>query len=400
MSVLKTWKGIVTLLVLGGLLSTQVLSSSPAEGEPQAGQAGLANRFPQAKGGVDATGAYEPVADWPQKLHQGWTWGRVAGIFAETPDKIFIFQSGEYTELPAQDAEDDSVDSNGRWGHIPKRYRGFMLTGPRAGQDEQPRWEHCLIVVNRDGKLLEAWTQHDKLFTRPHKVKINPYDPQKHVWLVEDGSHQIFKFTNDGKLVQSWGESRVPGNDERHFNRPTDIAWLPDGTFFVSDGYTNTRVLKFDKDGKFLMTWGTRGTGPGQFNTPHSIAVGRDRRVYVADRSNHRIQIFDENGKYLDEWPNMPLAYTIHMTDDNHLWVGDGWMHKILKYDLNGQLLDYWGTFGNFPGGIWGPHQMSVDQEGNLYIAQVYNSRPSKFRPRPGANPARIMGREIGFGKS
>jgi DNA-binding beta-propeller fold protein YncE len=275
-----------------------------------------------------------------------------------------------------------------------------MLTGPRAGQDEQPRWEHCLIVVNRDGKLLEAWTQHDKLFTRPHKVKINPYDPQKHVWLVEDGSHQIFKFTNDGKLVQSWGESRVPGNDERHFNRPTDIAWLPDGTFFVSDGYTNTRVLKFDKDGKFLMTWGTRGTGPGQFNTPHSIAVGRDRRVYVADRSNHRIQIFDENGKYLDEWPNMPLAYTIHMTDDNHLWVGDGWMHKILKYDLNGQLLDYWGTFGNFPGGIWGPHQMSVDQEGNLYIAQVYNSRPSKFRPRPGANPARIMGREIGFGKS
>jgi sugar lactone lactonase YvrE len=86
------------------------------------------------------------------------------------------------------------------------------------------------------------------------------------------------------------------------------------------------------------------------------------------------------------------------MSDDNYLWVADGWMHKIVKFDLNGRRLDVWGTWGNFPGGIWGPHQLSVDQEGNLYIAQVHNSRPSKYRPKLKADPARLMGVEIGFG--
>ena len=100
---------------------------------------------------------------------------------------------------------------------------------------------------------------------RPHKVLISPYDPEKHVWLVDDGAQQIFKLTNDGKkIVMTLGEFRVEGNDDTHFARPTDIAWLPDGTFFVTDGYTNTRVLKFDKNGKLLMTWGQKGTPPNE----------------------------------------------------------------------------------------------------------------------------------------
>ena len=113
---------------------------------------------------------------------------------------------------------------------------------------------------------------------RPHRVLINPYDPEKHVWLIDDGAHSIYKFTNDGKkLVMTLGEFKVPGNDEKHFARPTDVAWLPDGTFFVSDGYVNTRVVKFDKNGKFLLTWGQKGnepneTRPGYMNTVHAIA--------------------------------------------------------------------------------------------------------------------------------
>ena len=107
-----------------------------------------------------------------------------------------------------------------------------------------------------------------------------------------------------------------PGNDDTHFARPTDIAWLPDGTFFVSDGYTNTRVVKFDKNGKFLMTWGRRATQPnetrpGYMNTVHAIAIDKNREIYISDRANSRIQVFDENGKFLDAWPNVRRPYYV-----------------------------------------------------------------------------------------
>ena len=138
------------------------------------------------------------------------------------------------------------------------------------------------------------------------------------------------------------GTPMTPGNDETHFNRPTDVAWLPDGTFFVSDGYVNTRVVKFDKDGKFILTWGQKGnepteTRPSYMNTVHAIAIDKNRRVYISDRANSRIQVFDENGKFLDAWPNIRRPYSILLSEDQHLWVTDGITQKVLKYDLNGQ---------------------------------------------------------------
>jgi peptidylamidoglycolate lyase len=261
-----------------------------------------------------------------------------------------------------------------------------------------PRWDHNLYVVNRQGKLVESWEQHNALFVRPHRVLINPYDPEKHVWLVDDGAHKVYKFTNDGKkLVASWGEFKVPGNDSTHFGRPTDIAWLPDGTFFVSDGYTNTRVVKFDKDGKYVMTWGEKGTPPhekrpGYMNTVHAIAIDKNRRVYVADRANSRIQIFDENGKFLDVWPNVRRPYSVLLSEDQHFWVADGITQKFTKFTPDGKLLYSWGTFGAFPGGFWGVHQFSVDSEGSLYTADVHVGRPQKFRPRKGVDPANLIG--------
>jgi peptidylamidoglycolate lyase len=224
-------------------------------------------------------------------------------------------------------------------------------------------------------------------------VKISPYDPERHVWVIDDNRHQVFKFTNDGsKLVLTLGEAGVAGNDNAHFGRPTDIAWLPDGTFFISDGYVNTRVVKFDKDGRFVMTWGTKGNGPGQFDLPHSIDIDRNRRVYVADRSNSRIQIFDENGKYLDQWLNIRQPFHIMISADQHLWVVDGTTNKFLKYDLNGKLLYSWGTYGTFPGAIWGVHQFAVDAAGNLYAAETFGGRTQKFRPKSGADPAKLVG--------
>ncbi len=166
----------------------------------------------------------------------------------------------------------------------------------------------------------------------------------------------------------------------------------------MSDGYTNTRVVKFDKDGKYLLAWGERGnppneTRPGYMNTVHAIAIDKNRRVYVADRANSRIQVFDENGKFLDAWPNIRRPYSVLMSDDQHLWIADGITQKFLKFTLDGYLQYSWGTFGAFPGGFWGVHQFSVDEEGNLYTADVHVGRPQKFRPKPGVDPAKLVGR-------
>jgi len=188
------------------------------------------------------------------------------------------------------------------------------------------------------------------------------------------------------------------------FDRPTDIAWLPDGTFFISDGYGGKRVAKFDKDGKFLMDWGEapkdpNNPGPNEWNTVHSIAVSDDRRVFVVDRGHHRIQVFDENGKFLDMWTtgvrSLPYAHLI--TTDQFLWIADGGTNRIVKYDLSGNYLYGWGTGGAPWGQFNGPHSLTVDQEGNLYIAEVFNGRVQKFRPKAGADPSKVIGPELRY---
>jgi len=326
------------------------------------------------KGGEDETGPYEVVPNWPQPFHEeGWTWGSTAAVWAESPDRVFVFQRGELDVL--------------------KEKPGGSGLPPRAATNGKPRWQNCLMVFDRNGKLIESWRQHDDKFVRPHRIVISPFDTERHVWLVDDGAHQVFKFTNDGKkLLMVIGEKGKPGNDEYHFNRPTDIAFLPTGDFYVSDGYVNTRVVKYSKHGKFLLQWGKPGKGPGEFNLVHGISIDVDRqRVYVSDRSNSRIQVFDLDGKYIEEWNNIRSPYYLALTKDHELVVSDGVTQKILKYDLNGKLLHGWGTFGAFPGGLWGVHQVNVDSEGNLYLAEVFNGRVQKLRPKAGADRTRLI---------
>ena len=348
---------------------------------------GVAWMMAPASGGKtsDITGEYELVPDWPQNpCGEGYSWGSTGGIWAESPDHVFVFQRGCLPEL--------KVDRSTSEAFIPTRNAAeFSLSEKNPAQ--WPRWEHILMVFDRSGRLVESWEQHNARFVRPHRVRINPRDPERHVWVIDDGAQQVFKFTHDGKtLVMALGEFRVSGNDRSHFYRPTDVAWLPNGDFFVTDGYRNTRVVKFSRDGEYLMEWGTPGSGPGQFQTVHGIVIDEDRRLYVIDRENHRIQIFDENGRYLAEWPDIVRPYAIHLTKDRHIWLTDGITQKFLKFDLQGNLLYSWGTFGAMPGGFWGVHQFSVDSEGNLYTADAHIGRPQKFRPRPGADPARLVG--------
>lgn len=340
--------------------------------------------FLQEKGGDDRTGPYDVVPNWPLPLgfaNPGYIWGSTGGVFAESPDRVFIANRGEL-KLPT----DKPLPPNftGAWGFFNEQ-----ATTPT------PVFRNHIVVVNREGKAVESWTQWDHLFKDgrgPHSVLISPYDPEHNVWLVDDIHHQIWKFSNDGKkLLMTLGERDEPGSDATHFKRPTDIAWLPDGTFFVSDGYGNTRVAKFDRNGKFLLDWGVRGTGNGQFQTPHSITIDKNRRVYVADRANNRVQVFDENGKYLDQFPNITQPYHIRISDDQFLWVFSGPLDKFLKYDLNGRLLYAWGTHGTAPGLFWAVHEFSVDSEGNLYTAEVFGGRAQKFKPRPGADPSHFF---------
>ena len=195
------------------------------------------------------------------------------------------------------------------------------------------------------------------------------------------------------------GEFKVEGNDEKHFARPTDIAWLPDGTFFVSDGYTNTRVVKFDKNGKFLMTWGQKGTPPnetrpGYMNTVHSICDRRQAPASTSPTAPTRASRSSTSTASSSTCGRTSSGRTTSMmSQDQHLWIADGITQKFLKFDLNGKLIPSatWGTFGAFPGGFWGVHQFHVDSEGNLYTADVHVGRPQKFTPkrRRGQGPSR-----------
>ena len=173
---------------------------------------------------------------------------------------------------------------------------------------------------------------------------------------------------------------------------------------FVADGYNGTRVAKFDKDGKFLMAWGQKGTPPndkrpGYMNNVHGIAVDpQTRRVFVNDRANHRVQVFDDNGKYLYEWNFGEEPSDIHLLyigADRTLWAYDRGTSKMLKYDLEGHFLYSWGIWGDGPGGFWGVHGFSVDQEGNFYVAEVDSGRVQKFKPRAGANQAFLVGKPV-----
>jgi DNA-binding beta-propeller fold protein YncE len=175
------------------------------------------------------------------------------------------------------------------------------------------------------------------------------------------------------------------------------VAFLPDGTFFVADGYGNARVVKFDKNGKYLTAWGTKGTGPGQFNLVHCVAVDARRRVYVADRNNSRIQLFDENGTFVEEWKDIMFPSHLIVTSDQSLWVLSAQAKRFAKYDLKGTLLTYWGsTPHTFPGGMATPHQFSVDAEGNVYIADYTNpAGVQKFVPKKNADRSRLIGQPL-----
>jgi hypothetical protein len=415
----------ITLGILIGFLLASRQLSVHGQARPGAEFAAV----PGEKGGWDLTGPYDVDPNWPKPLstvpgHDNWTWGSVEGVFAESPNRVFIFQRGELPKMarPAQKAYPETGPSlSFPVAQVPWRNasQGPASSPPGAGgpggDPSDPaqawkgrmgidaRWEDLLVVADANGNITERWTQWDSLFKRPHAVYINPYDPEKNVWIVDDHNHALFKFSHDGKqLLQTIGTKGEAGADDKHFNRPTYLAWLPDGSMFVSDGYNGTRVAKFDKNGKFLLTFGQKGTPPdtrpGYFNVVHGIAADPvSKRVYVSDRGNRRMQVFDENGKFVDQWPfAQPSSVNfVYIGADRAVWAFDDTTSKVVKYDAGGHLLYAWGALGDYPGALFNMHGASVDQEGNLYIAEVAGGRVQKFRPRQGANPAYLVSKPV-----
>ena len=190
-----------------------------------------------------------------------------------------------------------------------------------------------------------------------HSIRI---DPQGHTWIVDAPGHVVYKMNAEWKELMRLGTKGASGTDATHFNLPTDVAFGSDGSIYVTDGYGSARVVKFTRDGKFLLQWGKRGKGPGEFGLPHNLVIDAQGRVYVTDRDNQRIEVFDANGKFLTEWTGTGGVSGLAITKDQKIWAGG-----VLR-DLNGKVL------GRLNGpGIAGGHGVAVTDAGDVYIAQL-----------------------------
>lgn len=211
-------------------------------------------------------------------------------------------------------------------------------------------------IIDPQGNFVEAWGQDIARWT--HGIRV---DPEGNIWTIDGQGHTVKKWSPDhGELLMTLGEDGVSGVGPDRFNRPTDVAWAPNGDFFVSDGYVNKRVVKFDRDGTFIKEWGGHD---GEFNTVHSIAVDRRNRVLVADRNNARIQIFDLEGNFLEQWTHLGSPYALWLTDDDRLYIADGVTERVWIVDASdGSLLE---TIE----GTKDIHWVAVDADDNVYAA-------------------------------
>jgi DNA-binding beta-propeller fold protein YncE len=198
-----------------------------------------------------------------------------------------------------------------------------------------------------------------------HAVRV---DPQGNVWLVDACAHVVYKTDGQGKVVKTLGRKGVSGSGRGEFNLPTDIAFAPDGSLYVSDGYGSARVVKFSAHGEYLLEFGKRGTGPGEFGLPHNLAVDAQGRVYVTDRDNRRIEVFDSSGKFLLQWPTANGVSGLFLTKEQRLWAGS------TLYKLDGTVV------GRLPMGDAGAHGIAVGAQGEVYLG-LLSGKVQKFAP-------------------
>lgn len=279
---------------------------------------------------------YQVAEGWAQ-LPEAWSWGWIVAIACDSQDRVFIYS----------------------------------------------RSQHPLVVLDRQGNFLQTWGEGVLAPGQAHGLFI---DAQDNVYCTDVTAHAVYKFDRHGHLQFTLGTPGQAGaGDGDPFNRPTDLAVSSQGELFVSDGYGNARVHKYSAQGELLLSWGERGTGPGQFGLSHCVRVDRHDRVWVCDRSNNRIQLFDTDGHYLEERTGLlePNSIFFHPKEDMVFVAELG--HRVSIYTLDGQLINKWGggrsstSPGEFLGGA---HGIWMDSHGDLYVGEVVldvNGRMQKF---------------------
>lgn len=263
---------------------------------------------------------------------------------------------------------------------FPKLSSGFRL-GPASAVAMNSRGELFafhrgpmpILLLDKEGAIVRSFG--DGMFKSAHGLRI---DADDNIWVTDNANHTVIKFAPDGTVLLTLGEKDVAGEDSSHFNKPTDIDFAANGNVYIADGYGNSRVVKFDKAGKFLTTWGTKGTGPRQFNLPHAVRLDAKENVYVADRENDRIQVFDANGKFLRQFGGF-APFGIFITADQTLFVADGRANRILKMTLDGTVLASWGKTGSGPGEFQLPHGLTVARDGSVFVTEINGKRVQKF---------------------
>ena len=279
---------------------------------------------------------FKVIQNW-EKLPAGFSWRETAAVIADIEDNIYVFNRGN----------------------------------------------HPVIIFDRFGNYKSSWGEN--VFTRPHGLTLGPDET---IFCADDGDHTIRKCTLDGRILMTLGNVGKASlyQSGNPFHRPTDIAFDPiTDDIYVSDGYGNSKVHKYSADGRLLFSWGQPGTDPGQFNIVHNIATDKDGYVYVADRENHRVQIFDRNGKYETQWNNLHRPCALYISKDQLVYVGElgsglsvnrnmpNIGPRITILNTKGVKLTTLGSsgWGLNPGQFIAPHGIAVDSQENLYLSEV-----------------------------
>lgn len=270
---------------------------------------------------------YQPVAGWP-RLPETIRFGQVTAVASDAADRVYVFHRGK----------------------------------------------NPIVVFDKEGKFLRSWG--DGLVKNAHGLRI---DRDGNVWITDIAYHLVMKFTPKGKLLLTLGTKGEAGMAEDRFNKPTDVAFGSGGEIYVSDGYGNSRVVKFSSDGKYLKEWGEKGKGEGEFNLPHAICVDAKGRVYVGDRENNRIQVFDSDGKYLSMWTKTGAPFGLFLTDKGRMLLADGRAHVAKVLDSMGMSLGQWGEKGTEPNQFDLPHAICMDSQGSVYVTEIKGQRVQKF---------------------
>ena len=306
------------------------------------------------------------------------------------------------------------------WQSIPRDTSLFSRVAIRRGRPTG-RVLRSFSSLARDGKFVREIGHNLYAWSYAHTVKV---DREDNIWVTDKGSDMVIKFNPEGRVVMVFGRKQEASDDgtgplkdanpplppeDGMFRQVTDVAWDKSNNAYISDGYINSRIAKVDKDGKWLKSWGEPGSKPGQFDTPHSIAVDAEGNVYVADRGNRRIQVFDGEGKFLRQItidvpfdhsarpaigdkreqpnptrsPGSPWAICITPPPHQVMYSSDAYPGRIYKLSLDGKVLGVFGKSGKQLGEFGWIHEIACPSENELYVAEILNWRAQKLILEP-----------------